>query len=184
MPAAQDVTINNWDDLADVLRNNPALVMGSIFSSPADTAKFQNLASVTTSGATVARNAASVTGAPALNLLSRYNVAVFVLNVISAATEVGDTLDVFVDLSLDSFTWFNAVHFTQVLGNGGAKIFVAQLTHPSAAVADINVTADAAANAVRNLWAPHVRIGWATTDANANTNAIFSFRVDVYLQAV
>lgn len=180
----QDFQVANFDYLIDELQDgNPVKVKGVVQTWPADTAQLVNLAGVITPGTTQARGIAAVTGTPYLNLLSKYDVATFMCNVTAAATEAGDTLDVYVDLSLNAITWFNAIHYTQMLGNGGAKIFVAQLTHPTAGVADINVTADAAANAVRNLWAPHVRVGWATTDANANVNAIFSFRVDVYLQA-
>jgi hypothetical protein len=172
------VTVDNIADLAEMVQSGqPAITL----TNHASTEKLVNLASVTTSGATVARAA----GVQPIfrDLLKQYDVAVFMLNLTAAATEAGDTLDVYVDLSLDANTWFNAIHYTQMLGNGGAKIFVAELTHPTAGVADINVTSDAAANAVRNLWAPNVRVGYATTDANANVNAIFTFRLDCYLQA-
>lgn len=178
--------VNNFDDLIDGLVGAvPGVaVTGTIQTYPADrSSSFRQLATVTTPGTTTARGAAASTGVAYPNLLAKFDVATFMVNLTSAATEAGDTLDVFIDLSLDLVTWFNGIHFTQMVGNGGAKIFVAQLTHPTAAVADINVTTDAAANAARNLWAPHVRVGWNNTDANANTNAIFSFGVSVYLQA-
>lgn len=177
-------TLDNIADLVDGLTDaaNPVNVEGTVTTSPPG-GNFRQLAGVTTPGTTTARGAAASTGVAYPNLLAKCDVAVFMCQLTAAATEAGDTLDVFIDLSLDLVTWFNGIHFTQMLGNGGAKTFVAQLTHPTAAVADINVTSDAAANAVRNLWAPHVRVGWNNTDANANTNAIFSFGVFVYTQS-
>lgn len=77
--------------------------------------------------------------------------ATVLLNVSAAGTAAGDTLDVYVDTSPDGgTTWVNIGHFTQVLGNGGAKKFVMALRsdNPGAtAVAD--VTSDAAAGATR-----------------------------------
>ncbi len=178
---SQTTTIANLNDLIDGINQGAPQVL-QVY--PADrSSQFVTLLSTITPGTTTARGAALSTGQTYRNLLSKFEVATFMLNVISATTEAGDTLDVFIDLSLDTVTWFNGIHFTQVLGNGGAKIFVAQLTFPTAAVADINVTADGAANSARNLWAPHVRVGWNNTDANANVNAIFNFQVSVALQA-
>ncbi len=48
--------------------------------------------------------------------------ALFQLDVTAAATEVGDLLDVYLQHSFDGgTTWDDFVHFTQVLGDGGAK---------------------------------------------------------------
>ena len=53
--------------------------------------------------------------------------AVFLLNVTAAAVGAGDTLDVYVQHSIDDGANFDDfVHFTQVLGNGGAKKIRAQ----------------------------------------------------------
>ena len=179
------VTLGNIADLVD------GVVEGLQRGSPLPTteARLQkapqlvNLANVTTAGAAILR--AAGLQATKMNLLSTYNVAVFMLTVTPlAGAEAGDTLDIYVDLSLDGNTYFNAVHFTQVIGTGGVIKFVAQLTHPSAAVADINVTSDAAANAVRNLWAPHVRVGHVVVDVTSNSTAKFIYTLDVYLQSV
>jgi hypothetical protein len=177
---AQPVTLTNLNDLIDGITQGAAQTIKTL---PDDSlSKFVQLASVITPGTTTARNAAASTGVVYNNLLSKVSTATFICKLTAAATEAGDTLDVFVDLSLDTVTWFNGIHFTQMLGNGGAKTFVASICFPTAGVANIDVTSDAAAAATRNLWAPHVRIGWNNTDANANTNAIFSFSVSAYLQ--
>jgi hypothetical protein len=83
------------------------------------------------------------------------------LDITSSATDAGDTLDVYIDVSFDESTWLNAVHFTQQAGNGAAAKEVALLnaeyaTDPDAVLA---VTADAAAGVVRQqLLAPFVRV--------------------------
>lgn len=61
------------------------------------------------------------------------------LNVTAAATAVGDTLNVYVQASVDGgTTWDDVISFTQVLGNGGAKKFLARwqgLIAPTTALA-------------------------------------------------
>lgn len=77
--------------------------------------------------------------------------ATVVLTVSAAATGAGDTLDVFVDTSADGgTTWHNVGHFTQVLGNGGAKKFVMALRSDNpGATAVVDATSDLAAGATR-----------------------------------
>lgn len=53
--------------------------------------------------------------------------ATFFLDVLAAASAAADTLDVYIQSSPDDgTTWDDFVHFTQVLGNGGAKQFLAR----------------------------------------------------------
>jgi hypothetical protein len=82
-----------------------------------------------------------------------YREALVMLNVLEAATAVGDTLDVYIDTSPDGGnTWINIGHFAQILGNGGAKkqVMALKSDNPGAtAVAD--VTSDAAAGATRQF---------------------------------
>lgn len=100
-----------------------------------------------------------------------------VLNVTAAATEVGDTLDVFVDCSPDGgTTWINIVHFTQVLGNGGPLTFLA-ISDDTTGMEE-NVTSALAAGAVpRPLLGNAIRVRHTAVDANANANAVFAFTV-------
>jgi hypothetical protein len=52
--------------------------------------------------------------------------AIYVLDVTAAGSLVGDTLNVYVQHSWDDGTsWDDFVSYTQVLGNGGAKKFLA-----------------------------------------------------------
>ena len=91
-------------------------------------------------------------------------------------TDAGDTLDVYVDCSLDGTTWYNAVHFTQQAGNGVARTEYAVLDPSNPGTSVINVTADAAAAAVRPaLFGPYIRARWAIVDSgDANQSHTFS----------
>jgi hypothetical protein len=87
------------------------------------------------------------------------------LEALISATEAGDTLDVYVDISLDNSTWLNAIHFTQQAGNGAAFKEFAVLDPSAPGVAVVNVTADAAAAAVRpSLFGMYIRARWVVVD--------------------
>ena len=76
------------------------------------------------------------------------------LDVTAAATLVGDTLDVIVDVD-----GIGAVHFDQILGNGGVQKRVAFLEPGLPATADVDVTADPAAGVVRPyLWGDELNV--------------------------
>lgn len=97
------------------------------------------------------------------------------LNVTAAATAAGDTLDVLVDASLDNgVEWFNIIHFTQVLGNGGAVSFIART--PSAAAGSMSaVTSDlAAGNATVPFAGNTIRVRTKRAQASAA-----SFTIDL-----
>ena len=82
-----------------------------------------------------------------------------------SATEAGDTLNVYVDVSLDNSTWMNAVHFTAQAGNGAAFKEFAVLDPSAPGTAVVNVTADAAAAAVRpSLFGMWIRARWIVVD--------------------
>ena len=109
---------------------------------------------------------------------------VFQLNVTAEATEVGDTLDVYIQHSVDGgTTWDDFVHFTQVLGNGGAKKFIARWNGIGAAPeSELGAPQDGAMSAgvlqqpVGSAW----RVKWAITDAGTD-NASFTFGVEASL---
>lgn len=114
-----------------------------------------------------------------LQVEGNYSEAVFILDVTALATETADKLDVFIDVSPDNgTTWLNAVHFTQLSGDGSATKEVAKITKgvalndPDAVLA---VTSDAASGVTRNLfignkWRYRSTITDATTD-----NASFTY---------
>jgi len=100
-----------------------------------------------------------------------------VVNAITvSATAAGDTLDVYVDFSLDDVTYYNAVHFTQQAGNGAARTEFAVLDAANPGTAVVNITSDAAAAAVRPaLFGPYLRARWALVDAGGgDTSHTFS----------
>ena len=106
---------------------------------------------------------------------------VIVNRITASATAAGDTLDVYVDFSLDGTTWYNAVHFTQQAGNGAARTEYAVLDPSNPGTSVINVTADAAAAAVRPaLFGPYMRARWAMVDAGGDANTSHTFSVLVY----
>jgi len=99
------------------------------------------------------------------------------------ATDVGDTCDVYVDVSPDGgTTWLNAVHFTQALGNGtdaASEYAVLYANTPGTSI--IVATADAASTAVRpTLFGNALRARW--TIVNTGTaDASFTFGVKAFL---
>src|SRR5689334_7803739 len=90
--------------------------------------------------------AGTVTGTALPNSFGNFRQALLLLDVTAAAAASGDTLDVYIDTSPDGgVTWVNVVHFTQILGNGGAKKYWAVLDPGGApGTAVIAVTSDAA----------------------------------------
>ena len=98
----------------------------------------------------------------------------FVLDVTEAATEAGDTLDVYVQ-TLIGGNWVDVVHFTQVLGTGGTQRCVSKIAAGLANSEFDNGTSLGAA-AVRNLLGDAYRVRWAITDASTD-NASFTFSV-------
>lgn len=119
--------------------------------------------------------ALSVTGSTVTpNLI--HSIAVFDLDVTAAATAAGDTLDVYVDTSLDGGTsWRNIVHFTQLLGDGGVKRETMTI-NPGGNVgtAPLNTAADAASAGVRHLLGSQYRARYVQVDATTQ-NAGFAF---------
>lgn len=101
---------------------------------------------------------------------------VVLCSITASATDAGDTLDVYVDVSLDNATWLNAIHFTQQAGNGAAKKMFAVLDPSNPGTSTIDVTSDAASGAVRPaLFGPYMRARWAIADSgDANSSHTFS----------
>lgn len=99
-----------------------------------------------------------------------------------SAHEAGDTLDVYVDVSLDGTIWHNAIHFTQQAGNGPARTEYAVLDPSNPGTAVIDVTADAAAAAVRPaLFGAYMRARWAIVDSG-DADQSHTFSVIVYAE--
>lgn len=111
--------------------------------------------------------------------IERLKAAAFLLTVSAAATAAGDTLDVYLQSSIDGGTTYDDfVHFTQVLGNGGAKKFIARWMRdlaPTAALSapgDATLAAGVAQGPVGTTW----RVKWVIVSASAPS---FTFKVDM-----
>jgi hypothetical protein len=73
-----------------------------------------------------ARTTTVVTTGTAAALRGPFTTLHLILDVTAAATDAGDTLDVTVQTRIAD-QWIDICAFTQVLGNGGAKIIVAKI---------------------------------------------------------
>lgn len=118
---------------------------------------------------------ATSTGTTPVRNAGGYAAMLFVLDVTAAATDVGDTLDVFVQTMLPNGSWVDVVAFTQVLGNGGAKRYVAKVD-ATLAQAMFESSATLSAGSVRNILGNDYRARWAITDAGTD-NASFTFSI-------
>lgn len=107
----------------------------------------------------------------------------WLLSLTNAAAAAGDTLDVYVDYSLDNTTYYNGVHFTQILGNGADTLAYFTVCDPTAGLAaDVNVTADAAVNTTRPaLFGPWVRGRYVLVDGGAHGQT-FTFSLTGYAE--
>ena len=129
------------------------------------------LSTVRTLRASAAQAAAgTVTGDPVL-LRRSFRELIVQLDVSEAATDSADTLDVYIDTSFDGGTTFvNIGHFTQVLGDGGAKKFVMTFSNANpGATAVVAVGSDAAAGATRQIgFGDQIRYRSVMVDGDAN----------------
>lgn len=105
--------------------------------------------------------------------------AVFLLDVTAAATDVDDTLNVFLQHSVDGgSTYDDFVAWTEVLGNGGAKAEQAHWSRVALPESELRAAVDAALGdgvlqgPVGNDW----RLKWTIVDPGAGT-ASFTFAV-------
>lgn len=104
----------------------------------------------------------------------------FQLDVTAAATEAGDTLDVFIQTTVDGTNWIDVVAFTQVTGDGGAKRHVAKILR-AASESMFEASATLSAGSVRNLLGQKYRARWDVTDVATLSNQSFTFSVKATL---
>lgn len=101
-----------------------------------------------------------------------------VLDVTAAGTDAGDTLDVYIDECVDGVgdQWVNIIHFTQILGNGGAKRYAAALRPAPLATANniLSSTDQTAGNALQFPLTDRYR--YRAAEANTSTtDSTFTF---------
>lgn len=97
-----------------------------------------------------------------------------------AATDATDTLDVYVQHSPDGGTTYDDfVHFTQVLGNGGAKKYIATWFRDMAPETEMKAPADAslAAGVLQGPIGSTLRVKWVVVDSG-NADQSFTFKVE------
>ena len=104
------------------------------------------------------------------------------LDVTAAADGSNDTLDVYLDTSPDGgLTWLNIGHFTQVLGDGGAKKFVMAVGADNPGTSAVtDVTSSANAGATRQFGF-NDRFRYRATSAVTGT-ASFTWSLKVFLK--
>ncbi len=102
------------------------------------------------------------------------------LSVTAAATAAGDTLNVFVQASNDGgTTWNDVIAFTQVLGNGGAKKFEAEVNLNVAPTVAMGAPTDATLAAGSINQGPHGTLWRPKWTVVNNTSPSFTFSIDV-----
>jgi len=128
-----------------------------------------------------ARASSSNSSALPISHLESVKAAVFLLDVTSAAQLVGDTLNVYIQSSMDGTVWDDFVSFTQVLGNGGTKQFIARWVRDLSPEAELAAPSDKAmAAGVRQGPVPcgYWRVAWVI---EGGENKSFTFSVSAEL---
>lgn len=118
-------------------------------------------------------------------LQQRFEELLIQLDVTAAANDSADTLDAYIDMSIDGGTkWNNIAHFTQVLGNGGSKTFVAVIKNDNpGASAVFATTSDAAAGATRQIgFGDRLRCRVVSVDGSVGGNMSFTFSIKIFLK--
>lgn len=126
---------------------------------------------------TTAAGAVTGTGSTVTDM-GEWKVLILQLAVTAAATDVGDTLDVFVQTTVDGTNWTDIYHFTQILGNGGAKRYLGKLIW-DAALTEFENGASLAAAGGRAIIGDQYRVRYAQVDANSNGTFTFSVTANV-----
>jgi hypothetical protein len=108
---------------------------------------------------------------------------VFYLDVTVAAAAAGDTLDVYVQSAVNtSGGWNDFIHFTQVLGNGGAKQFIATWSPLAGSETEIIAPQNGAiaVGVVQNIQAFTWKVKWVIVNGGAGTQS-FTFSLTAEL---
>ena len=144
-------------------------MLNPIDATPRAISRATTLATVTTAAGAVNTNSSGV------RIPEWEHGVVFTLDVTAAATDAGDTLDVTVQSLVDGTNWLDILHFTQILGNGGALRFSRKILASSAEATDINHATALAAGDERHFLGDAYRVKYVQADVNVN--AAFTFSV-------
>ena len=113
------------------------------------------------------------TAGSAVRLPGMVNAIAFILDVTAAATDAADTLDVKVQTKLDGTNWVDVIHFTQCVGDGGAKRYFEKLVADVACAGFENAAALGAGN-TRDLLGDEWRVAYTQVDADSDGSFSFS----------
>lgn len=119
---------------------------------------------------------ASGTGTAVVDM-GEWSVICWQLDLTAAASASGDTLDAYVQTTIDGTNWLDIVHFTQILGNGGTKRFIAK-TVAWLAESSYSVATALSGGSVRNIFGNQYRAAWTIASASAPS---FTFSVTANL---
>ena len=114
-----------------------------------------------------------VTGIGDVVVLDGFAVLYLQLDVTAAATDAGDTLDIFLQTTIDGTNWVDIYHFTQAIGTGGAKRYFGKVMFDAALTEFENATALGVA-AGRSIAGSQYRVRWEIVEVDA---AGFTFSV-------
>jgi hypothetical protein len=131
--------------------------------------------------ALVPSGARLVSGSALFGITDQVASGKFLLDVTAAGTLVGDTLDVYVQSSPDGgLTFDDFIHFTQVLGNGGAKQFTAAWSRDIAPTAALGPLKDGtlAAGVNQGPVSRNGRVKWVIVNGGGTHSFTFSVAVD------
>lgn len=183
-------TSNKLTDSTGLFTTTDAIAVGDIIKNTT-TGKFALVTAVDSAtalsvSADIFSNTNAYTIYPGLGykLQQVFREMVVILDVTAAATDVGDTLDVYVDTSFDGGTSFvNIGHFTQVVGNGGAKKYIMSFkSNPITSSNSVAFGTDQAASAALQIgWGDRLRVRAVTVDAGTQ-NVGFTYSVKAFLR--
>lgn len=102
-----------------------------------------------------------------------YSTLTLSLDVTATADDPADTLDVFIQTTIDGTNWVDCVHFSQIAGDDGPKRYMAKIVF-TAALTEFENGAALAAGAVRALFGDQWRVRW---DVVNDTAPSFTFGI-------
>ena len=121
------------------------------------------------------------TNSTAVSIGGYWKRAVIQLSETASGVDAADTLDVYVDLSLDGASWIPAIHFTQKAGNAAASTEIAILDPSNPGTDTVVVTSDPAAAKVRpaafglQMRERHVIVNGAGGNAPSHTYSVKAY---------
>ncbi|OPY54645.1 MAG: hypothetical protein A4E48_00224 [Methanosaeta sp. PtaU1.Bin060] len=108
--------------------------------------------------------------------------AVFLFNVSAASADITDTLDLYIQGSVDGTNYSDFVHFTQVKGNGGPKVYEARWFRDISPETELDALSDKAM-AVGVSQGPQANSNWRAAwviEGGSNKSFTFSLMADLF----